>query len=95
MPLTRRIPKRGFRSPNREEFAIVNVGSLSVFEPNTEVTAKRLADKGLVKLSQKISKVKILGDGDLTFPLKVTADRFSASATQKIEQAGGQAIVGQ
>lgn len=93
MPLTRRIPKRGFRSLNREEFAVVNVGALADFAPNTEVTKQTLAERGLVKLSQKRGKVKILGDGDLTQPLVVTADRFSGSAKEKIEKAGGQAII--
>lgn len=93
MPLTRRIPKRGFRSLNREEFAVAHVGDLADFAPNSEVTTQTLAEMGLVKLSQKRRKVKILGDGDLTHPLVVKVDRFSGSAKEKIEKAGGQAIV--
>lgn len=92
-PITRRIPKRGFTSPNREVFAVVNVGDLAVFTPNTEVTVSGLTEKGLVKLGNKIRKVKILGDGTLPHPLKVTADRFSGSAKEKIEKAGGRAIL--
>jgi len=93
-PLIRRVPKRGFRSPNREEYAVVNIGDLATFAPNSEVTSQGLTEKGLIKLGQKISKVKILGDGTLSHPLKVTADRFSGSAKEKIEKAGGQAVVG-
>jgi len=85
-----RIPKRGFRPVNRVEYSVVNVGKLDkLFEANAEITPEVLIAKGLVK---KNKPVKILGDGELTKPLIVKAHKFSKSAKEKIEKAGGQAI---
>ena len=89
IPLFRRLPKRGFNNPNHKEYAVVNISILeSAFASGDEVTVDSLRAKGL--LGKKLGEgVKILGDGELTKALKVTADKFSASAVSKIEAAGG------
>ncbi len=94
MPLYRKLPHRGFNNFNhRIEIAVVNVGALaSLDEKITEVNAKVLADNGLIRADDP--KVKVLGDGEISRALKVTATKFSESAKAKIEKAGGQAIVG-
>ena len=91
MPLTRRIPKRGFTNIYAKEYATVNVGSLEIFEDGTVVTVALLKEAGLVK--QVLDGVKILGGGELTKKLTVQAAAFSASAKEKIEAAGGKAEV--
>ncbi len=89
-PLHMRIPKRGFRPVNRVEYSVVNVGKLNeLFEENAEITPEVLAAKGLVS---KNKPVKILGDGELTKPLIVKAHKFSKSAKEKIEAAGGKVV---
>lgn len=90
-PLARRLPKRGFTNFNRKEFAIVNVGSLEVFEEGTVVTPELLLETGLV--GKLLDGVKILGEGELTKKLTVQANKFSSSAVTVIEQAGGKAEV--
>jgi len=94
MPLYRKLPHRGFNNYNhREEIAVVNVGALSALDAGiTEVNAQVLAQNGLIRADEPA--VKILGDGELSRALKVTAAKFSESAKAKIEKAGGQAIVG-
>ena len=94
MPLYRKLPHRGFNNYNhRIEIAVVNVGALSSLDAKiTEVNAQVLADHGLIRADEP--SVKILGDGEITRALKVTAAKFSESAKAKIEKAGGQAIVG-
>ena len=91
MPLYRRLPKRGF---NNKRFApayiIVNIEDLEKFE-GTEVTAKALAEQGSITLPKVNDGIKILGNGDLTKKLDVKATKFSASAKEKIEKAGGTA----
>jgi large subunit ribosomal protein L15 len=93
MPLYRKLPHRGFnQAAFRVELAVVNVGDLaSLGDGVTEIDAPALALAGLIRSGEK--KVKVLGDGELTRALKVTAAKFSASAKEKIEKAGGQAIV--
>jgi len=93
MPLYRKLPRRGFnRAAFRVEPVVVNVGDLAGLEPGvTEVDAGVLAKAGLVRAGA--AAVKVLGDGELSRALKVTAAKFSASAREKIEKAGGQAIV--
>jgi large subunit ribosomal protein L15 len=92
MPLFRRMPKRGFSNARfREEFAVVNVADLKVFEADSTVSPAEMFAKGLVK---KLGmKVKILGTGELDRALTVRAQRFSKSAAAKIEKAGGKAEV--
>ncbi|MCA1727260.1 MAG: 50S ribosomal protein L15 [Actinobacteria bacterium] len=87
MPLTRRVPKwRGFKNPNREEWAVVNVERLAAFDTGARVGVEDLRAKGMVP---KRLPVKILGRGDLGVALTVQVHAVSASARQKIEQAGG------
>ena len=87
-PLYMRFPKRGFsNAPFKKEYAVVNVGVLNErFEEGTEITPELLKKEGLVK---KKLPVKILGDGELTKKFSVKAHKFSASAKEKIEAAGG------
>lgn len=89
MPLIRRLPKFGFKNPNRRAYIPVNVGALEVFDANADVTPETLRGKGLAK--GKLSGIKILGRGELTKALTVKAHAFSASAKSKIEAAGGTA----
>jgi large subunit ribosomal protein L15 len=90
LPLIKRLPrKRGFTNIFRTEYSTVPVGRLSVFESGSEVTPENLLAAGLVKSLGK--PVKILSDGEISQPLKVKANRFSAAARAKIEAAGGSA----
>jgi large subunit ribosomal protein L15 len=91
MPLQRRLPKRGFHNPFREEYSVVNLGQLDAgFEAGAVVDAEALRARGLVRNRRRI---KILADGTLTKSLTVKADKFSATAKQKLEAAGGNAEV--
>ena len=92
MPLIRRLPKRGFNNAAfKTAFVLVNIGDLEEFESGTRVTEELLRDKGFV--NGKCDGVKILARGELTKVLTVEAHRFSEAARQKIEQAGGSAVV--
>ena len=91
MPLYRRIPKRGFTNIWRKEYEIVNVETLNRFEAGTVVTPELLVEKGIVK--QVKDGVKILGNGNLDRALTVKAEKFTKSALEKIEAAGGKAEV--
>ena len=90
-PLARRLPKRGFTNINRKEYAVVNVEDLNRFEDGTVVTPALLKEVGLVR--KELNGVKILGNGELTKKLNVTAAKFSKSAVEAIEKAGGLAEV--
>ena len=88
LPLIKRLPrKRGFVNIFREEYSIVNIGKLNVFEANSEVTPQTLLNVGLIKSLN--NPVKILGDGEIDRPLKVKANKFSSTAQGKIVAAGG------
>ncbi|MDJ0837417.1 MAG: 50S ribosomal protein L15 [Acidobacteriota bacterium] len=90
MPLQRRIPKRGFKNPFRKEYVIFN---LSTFE-NRDVTEIKLEDYVKLGLAKKLHDgVKILGNGELTKAITVHAHKFSKSAREKIEAAGGSCVV--
>lgn len=92
MPMVRRVPKRGFNNKFAKLVAAVNVGALEEkFENGGEVTVALLKKASLIP--GIFDEVKILGDGKLTKKLKVSAHRFSRSARQKIEEAGGEVIV--
>ena len=92
MPLTMRLPKRGFTNNFRVEYATVNVARLDeVFEDGAVVTPVELIQTGILKNVQ--DGVKILGNGEITKKLTVQANKFSASAKEKIEAAGGKAEV--
>jgi large subunit ribosomal protein L15 len=91
VPLYRRLPKRGFSNFKfRTEYAIINVGDLERVESET-VDRDVLVRFGLARKSSKL--IKILGEGELSKAFTVKADKFSASAKEKIEKAGGQVIV--
>ena len=87
MPLQRRLPKRGFVPLNRIEYSLVNLSQLDVFENDAVVDAIALAGKGLIKSAS--AAVKILGNGDISKKLKITANKFSQAAKDKITAAGG------
>jgi len=91
LPLFQRLPKRGFTNINRKEYAIVNLETLNRFEEGTEVTPELLIETGVV--SNAKSGIKILGNGTLEKKLSVKAHKFSASAKEAIEGAGGQTEV--
>jgi len=86
-PLFRRLPKRGFTNINRKEYTVVNLDTLNRFEEGTEVTPALLIETGVV--SKERSGIKILGNGSLDKKLSVQAHKFSASAKEAIENAGG------
>ncbi|MBN1778063.1 MAG: 50S ribosomal protein L15 [Clostridiales bacterium] len=91
MPLTRRVPKKGFTNIFSTEYATVNVGKLDIFKNGSVVTAEKLREAGLIK--KTMAGVKILGGGELTKKLTVKAAKFSKSAVEKIETLGGKAEV--
>ena len=92
MPLTRRIAKRGFNNRWRKVLRVINISDLErTFEVGAVVDVESLRSEGLA--NGRFDGVKILGDGELTKKLTVTAHRFSKSAIEKIRQAGGEVIV--
>jgi large subunit ribosomal protein L15 len=91
-PLVRRIPKRGFHNRFGIEIAVVNVGQLDkAFSAGEEVTIEALAAKNLAK--GRFDELKILGNGELTKKIKISAHQFSKSAVEKIEKAGCEMVV--
>jgi large subunit ribosomal protein L15 len=90
-PMQRRIPKRGFRNPFPTETQALNVGELERFAAGSNVDEKVLREARLVQGAA--TRIKILGDGELTKGLTVTAHAFSKAALAKIEKAGGKAVV--
>ena len=91
MPLTRRIPKRGFTNIFAKEYAIVNVSALNAFEDGATVTTEALLEKGLIK--KALDGVKDLGGGELQKKLTVSVDKVTDSAKEKIEAIGGKVEV--
>ena len=91
MPLYRRIPKRGFTNVWAKDYAEVNVERLNAFEAGTVVTEEMLKEAGII--SKIKDGVKVLGRGELNTSLTVQAHKFSKSAVEKIESAGGKAEV--
>lgn len=93
MPLYRRLPIRGFNQARfRVEPAVLNVGDLARLDESvTEVNSEGLGAAGIIRKDE--AYVKVLGDGEITRAIKVTASKFSAAAKAKIEAAGGEAIV--
>lgn len=90
-PLARRLPKRGFTKHNQAVVAEINVGQLEAFDAGANVDERALRDRGLVK--GQIDRIKVLGSGDLTKKITVTAHSFSKSAQEKIAKAGGKAVL--
>lgn len=91
MPLFRRIPKRGFKNYFKKDWVIVNVSDLNRFENGTEITPQLLLESGLIKKTGY--GVKVLGDGELEKKLVVKANKFTQSAVDKIQAAGGSSEV--
>ena len=91
MPLTMRLPKRGFTNIFRKEYVAINVDRLEIFEDGMVVTPVELIQYGIIKNVE--DGIKILGNGELTKKLTVQANKFSASAKEKIEAVGGKAEV--
>lgn len=91
MPLYRRIPKRGFTNPFSKEYSEINVKDLNRFEDGAVVDLEALVNAGVVK--QVKDGVKVLGNGEITKKLTVKAAKFSKSAAEKIEAAGGKVEV--
>ena len=91
MPLYRRIPKRGFTNIFRTEYTTLNVSDLNRFEAGTVVNLELMKELGMVK--QVKDGIKILGNGEITVALTVQANKFSKTAIEKIEAAGGKAEV--
>ena len=94
MPLYRKLPHRGFNQASfRNAPEVVNVGDLARLDASvTEVTSAVLAQAGIIRGDKSL--LKVLGDGELSRALKITAAKFSETAKAKIEKAGGQAIIG-
>jgi len=90
MPLQRRLPKRGFRSPFRKEFSIIHVGDLNRFPKDSVVEPGLLCQSGLLK---KTDRVKLLSDGELQHPLTIRVHRVSKAALKKVEAASGRVEV--
>jgi len=89
MPLTRKIPKRGFNNKWREEYIIVNISALNGFEKGTEVTPELLLEQGLVKYVKNNKGLKVLGKGEIKVALTVKANAFTKAAEEAIVKAGG------
>ncbi len=88
LPLVKRLPqRRGFTNIFKREYSLINLGSLNLFPEGSTVTPQALLEAGLVK--RRSLPVKVLGTGDLTRSLTVTAHKFSGVARKKIEEAGG------
>lgn len=91
MPLFQRLPKRGFNNFSRKEYAVVNLKDLNRFEDGTVVTPELLLENNIIK--KVLSGVKVLSQGELEKKLTVKANKFSKSAQESIEKAGGTAEV--
>ena len=92
IPLIRRLPKRGFNNPNHIEYEVINLVELEeVFSDGDRVDILELQKRGIA--SKSCAPLKILADGELTKKLTIVADKFSATARQKIEAAGGTCVL--
>lgn len=91
MPLQRRLPKRGFKNRFRTEYAVINLKDIMHIEGMEIITAEALKERGVLKDLK--DGLKVLGEGEITRPLTIKADAFSASALEKIAAAGGKAEV--
>ncbi|HNR65357.1 MAG TPA: 50S ribosomal protein L15 [Atribacterota bacterium] len=91
MPLSRRVPKRGFRNIFRNKYAIINIAQLNKFDDGEVITPERLIQDGMVK--KLLSGIKILSEGEITKKITIKAHKFSKEAINKIEAAGGKVEV--
>jgi large subunit ribosomal protein L15 len=96
MPIYRRLPKRGFTNIFREEYEVVNLGTLQQLVSGKKINSKNVVSKQVLVdvgvISSVTKKVKVLSKGELTSALTIEADAFSASATQIIEKLGGKVV---
>ncbi len=90
MPLARRLPKFGFTNIFREEIEVVNLDTLAKLDIEGEITPEALVERGVIRANRKL---KVLGRGDVDKAITVKAARFSKTAVQKLEKAGGKALV--
>lgn len=90
MPLSRRLPKKGFTNIFKKEYTILNIRDLERFKEGSKITPEFLAKEGLVR---KRDRIKILAEGKLTKALKVSAHAFSQKAIERIKEAGGETEV--
>ncbi|VAX17672.1 LSU ribosomal protein L15p (L27Ae) [hydrothermal vent metagenome] len=90
MPLARRLPKFGFTNIFREEIEVVNLDTLAKLDIEGEITPEALVERGVIRANRKL---KVLGRGDVDKAITVKAARFSKTAAQKLEKAGGKALV--
>lgn len=87
-PLFRRLPKRGFNNPFKREYSVVNVKDIERFDNGAHVNPEKLMEVGLIR--KILDGVKVLGDGEITKPVTVSAHKFSKVAIEKIKAAGGE-----
>lgn len=90
-PIQRRLPKRGFKNPFAARIAEVNVGDLEIFTAGAKIDEQALVSRGLIR--GRFDRIKILGDGELTKPVTVSAHSFSKTAAAKIQKAGGKVVL--
>ena len=93
MPIQRRLPKFGFKNPNRVEYKAINVAALEELAAKAGISEIGVAEIKAAGLAGKNDLIKVLGNGDIKAAVTVTADAFSKSAIAKIEAAGGKAVV--
>jgi large subunit ribosomal protein L15 len=91
MPLTRRIPKRGFKNPFRKEYSLINVGDLAIFKGKEKVNIEDILQAGCVNKMK--DGVKLLSDGEIDFPIRIAVHRASKKAIEKIQAQGGEVEV--
>jgi large subunit ribosomal protein L15 len=90
-PIQRRLPKRGFKNPFAARIAEVNVGDLEIFTAGAKIDEQALVSRGLLR--GRFDRIKILGDGELTKAVTVSAHSFSKTAAAKIQKAGGKVVL--
>ncbi|HIQ84382.1 MAG TPA: 50S ribosomal protein L15 [Candidatus Cryptobacteroides excrementigallinarum] len=93
MPIQRRLPKFGFKNPTRVEYQAVNVSDIEALAAKTGLKEIGIAEIKAARLAARTDLVKVLGRGEISAAVTVTADAFSKSAIAKIEAAGGKAVV--
>ena len=91
MPLTRRIPKRGFKNPFRKEYSLITIGDLTVFKGKEKVGIDDILQAGCVKKMK--DGVKLLSGGEIDFPIKIAVHKASQKAIEKIQAQGGEVEV--
>jgi large subunit ribosomal protein L15 len=93
MPLTRRVPKRGFNNKFKKVYSVVNLSAFNNFEDGSVIDKTALLEKGLIKEVKNDAGLKVLGNGEITVKVTVKAAKFSATAKEAIEKVGGTAEI--